>query len=80
MTSSEVDSIKESIQRIEKFSTGYPRLITTNSPAWDKFFACEYRWCDAKAELLQNNARGSTQEGATIQLPMLYSSTVEEEE
>lgn len=49
MTSSELQTIKESIERIEKFPVGYPKLITTNNPKWDAFFRSEYELCVARA-------------------------------
>ena len=45
MTSSELRSIKESIEKIEKFQYGYPRLIDDVDEKWLPYFAWQAEEC-----------------------------------
>ena len=50
MTSSELQSIKESIERIEKFPVGYPKKVECNDARWQPFFDLTYEWCVSRAK------------------------------
>lgn len=42
MTKTEIASIKESIERTERFPAGYPKLITDVDEKWKPFFKWSY--------------------------------------
>lgn len=52
MTSSELQTIKESIESIERFPVGYPKLIEDVDEKWRRFFQMEYEWCVSHAKAL----------------------------
>ena len=58
MTSSELRSIKESIEKIEKFQYGYPRLIDDVDEKWREFFRIEYELCVSHAKTVDNLPEG----------------------
>lgn len=52
MIHNELQTIKESIERIERFPVGYPRLIEDVDEKWRRFFQMEYEWCLSHAKNL----------------------------
>lgn len=55
MTSSELKSIKESIEKIERFPIGYPKLITDVDEKWLAFFQWEYMECFRRRNALSTD-------------------------
>lgn len=44
MTANELQTIKESVGRVEKFAVGYPRKIVCNDVRWQPYFDLQYGW------------------------------------
>ena len=55
MHKSELISIKESIERIEKFPVGYPRLITDVEEKWLPYFKWAYELCVSRAKAISGD-------------------------
>lgn len=54
MTLSELKSIKESIEKIEKFPFGFPKKVECTDARWQTFFDVQYEWCLSHANNLKN--------------------------
>lgn len=52
MTPADLSSIRESIERIEKFSVGYPKLITDVDETWKAYFQWGFDLCVSRAKAL----------------------------
>lgn len=50
MTNNDLLQIKESIERIERFPIGYPKLIEDVDERWRPFFLWQFRECVSQAK------------------------------
>lgn len=61
MQKSELVSIKESIERTERFGVGYPRLIEDVDEKWRPYFTWGYELCKERAVSLAKTGDNSSQ-------------------
>lgn len=71
MQKSELVSIKESIERTERFGVGYPRLIEDVDEKWKIFFEWEHDLCMHRARFLGGVSLAKRGVDNSSQLPLV---------